>query len=532
VSIPLILLLVAPLAGAVFAIAFAEVPSQRRALVLLAGAVSLGGAAYGLQRAVASPPVTWRGFALDPWRALLVCGGMLSALVAASDADGKAPASRSALAQAATLVAAALMVVPLVVTTAHLLAIGLIAGTVGFAGACFASTRAGTSVLHAARAAGALAASDLLALVALGTALSHGAALPPRLSGAAGWLLAAAALIRLGVAPVAGPGADASGAGVAALWRGPARAQGLLLAVMAIGAGRSVAYALAAAGALAVGLAAVAALAGEFDDVIGGIGVGVALAGFAIGGPAATWGGTLAAAAAFAASAASSAPAPMRDFARATLAVAPAGGLIAGAALVSSAAIGAATVRPWFFLLAIPLIAGALASVALVWRGPGERAPRAAPSAALAGALGIAVALALAALPGRAATGLGVPVAASVGTGRLLSPGGETGVAHELAILAIAAAALAFAAGPGRLGSGGAPGVRGAPGASRRDRGSPYAFRWWASAPDEPNPKSALASGLAASRARRYAIAAIVLFAASLGLALRIFVVASGRGFL
>ena len=70
-SVPLLLLLLAPLAGVIFAIAFAEVPSQRRVLVAINSLAMLGGAAAGLVRATAREAVSWRGFEVDAWTALL-----------------------------------------------------------------------------------------------------------------------------------------------------------------------------------------------------------------------------------------------------------------------------------------------------------------------------------------------------------------------------------------------------------------------------------------------------------------------------
>jgi len=531
VKLPILLVLIAPLAAAVLAPALADAPLQRRVLVGAAAAAALGGAAYGLVRTVDSSPVAWRSFSLDPWRGLLVCGAVLSMVAAAAHADAR---PRGSIAQAAVFTAGTAMIAPLLVGTTHLLVFGLLAGTAGYAAVAFVTSVPGSGSLRAARSSVALILSDVLACGAIGTSLGGGTGLPPHLSTIAGGLLLAAALIRLGLSPFAGPAADADSAGatLGLLWHGPVRAQGFLLVIMALGAGRGVAYTAAAAAVLSILVVSPAALLRGGTSSLPLVATGVGLLGFAIGGAPATWGATLATAAAFASWVAWRAGEGWSGGARATLAAASGGGLIAGSALVAAAVLAAGTVDLWFLALALPAIAGLLAGLCIVWRSVEPRlahatGPGGGIAAAIAAAIGIAVGLTMAALPGRAASGLGVPVAGALGVGRLLSVGGEPGITDTLGVLALAAGLAAFAAGPGRFGSGGAPRGRSA----RRIPGE--VFAWWAAAPAAPNDgSSTLAMHAAGVEVRRWAMAAAFLFAVSLGLALRIFIVAAGRGFL
>jgi hypothetical protein len=55
---------------------------------------------------------------------------------------------------------------------------------------------------------------------------------------------------------------------------------------------------------------------------------------------------------------------------------------------------------------------------------------------------------------------------------------------------------------------------------------------WWAVAALAPEPGSGRAAVRAANEARRWAIAATVLFVAAVGLAARVYIAAAGRGFL
>ncbi len=527
-SVAVILVLVAPLAGAVLAPAFAEYPAQRRVIVGVCLAAMTGGAALALVRTVSGSPAAWRGFAFDPWRALLVAGAVFSSAlaVARADEDENAP-----LVQAAFLAATAALVTPLLVGGSHTLSIALPVGTAGFAVAAFAATRDGPALLRAGRSVAMVAASDVLALVALGMALSNGTRLPPDLSMMSGFLLLAAAVVRLGLAPVASALDEAieTDAALGLLFNGGVRAQGFLLGLMAIGSHRTVAYAAAAVAASALVTVAVRAVAVRYAEAPGAslsaAGTAVAVLGFALGGPVASWGAVLALAAAFAAWPLWSAGGPLGVPARASLAAVPPGGLLTGAALVVTSVLDAGTVRPWFYALAVPAIGALLIIAAGVWKSePEERAGEPIASAVI-GVLGLLVALALAAVPARAASGLGSPVINGLGTGSLLTTATAPGIPEDLAVVALAAGALALAAGPGRTGSGGAPG-------RRRPAGKRVLLDWWGRAASAPAYGSTLAAADADRRVLRWGAAGVLLLAISLGLALRIYVVAAGRGFL
>lgn len=527
-SVAVILVLLAPLAGAVLAPTFADYPTQRRLVVGACLAAMVGGAALALVRTIDGSPVEWRGFSFDPWRGVLVAGAVLSSALAVARADEH---ERAGLVQAAYFAATAALVAPLLVTGAHTLAVALPIGTLGLAVAAFAATAEGPALLRAGRSLGALAASDVVVLVVIGMALSKGTQLPQELSQVGGFLLLAAAAVRLGLAPFASALDDAveADAGLGLMFNGGVRAQGFLLAVMAIGSHRSVAYAAAAicafgllANAARVSLARSAEAPGAS---LASAGTAVALLGFALGGAPATWGAVLALAASFAAWPLWTGGAPLGATARASLAAIPAGGLLTGTALVVAAALDAGPARPWFFALALPAVAALLAIAAGVWEGRDEDAAGEPVASGVVAAIALAAALVPAAVPARAASGLGVPVATLLGTGRLLSTGGVPGVPEDLAAVALAAAVVAFAAGPGRMGRGGAPG-------RRRVERSRSLLDWWARAAAAPSYASTLARDAATSAARRWGAAGAFLLAVSLGLALRVYVVAAGRGFL
>ncbi|MEX2557297.1 MAG: hypothetical protein WEB06_16910 [Actinomycetota bacterium] len=515
-SVPLLVLLLAPLVGAVAAIAFAEVPTQRRALVAVCSAAILGGAATALVRSAASEAVAWRGFASDAWTALLSLGAVASIVAGIARAGGR---RRPAPTEAVLFAAAAAGVAPLLVREVHLLAVTLPVSTLAFACAAVVSSRRETLGLAHRRAIAALALSDVAALLAIGTAVSSGTKLPPDLSITAGALLLGAVALRLGLVPLWWGAGDASRADpvIAAIWLGPIRAQGLLLVPAAVAAGRGVAYAAAAAAAATASLFSVRALRNPDLGPAATVGVSLAVLGISLGGPVALWGAILCIAAAFASVPAWFAGRAARESIRPTVGVLPAGAMLPGAVLVVAATFEAAVVRPAFLAFALPALAATLVLAAAVSAGiPGRglhtRARGDRPAAALWGWLSVAAATALAALPVRAVHGLAFPVSDALGVGRLLRVGAEPGVAEDLAIVMVAVAVLAFLVGPGRAGSGGPP------------AGSPRT---------PPRRFALLPARLPLPIAEReWSIAATVLMAASIGIAIRVYIVASGRGFL
>jgi hypothetical protein len=533
VSVGLILMLLAPLAGAVFAWSFADAVGQRRFLVSVCAAAALGGAAYALVRTIDGHGVAWRGFVADPWHALLAAGALMSVAVAAAAAEAVAgdhpppgeQATRAHLAQALVFATGAGAVTPLLVGSSHLLAVTLPLATVGLAASSLALAPDGPRALRARRAIVALATSDVLALVALGTALGSGAGLPPVLSTAAGGMLLAAALIRLGLVPIAWPAPDAARAhsALGLLWLGPVRAQGFLLLVFSLRGARGLGYAAAAAGA-ATAFASAWSRDAEDDAgaALASAGTGIAVLGFALGGPAALWGGILAAAGAFLAPVAWTAGHRWADGARPSLGVLPAGGVFAGAVAVLIVAFDAGARRPGFLALALPAGAGVIgvAGRALSARAPGRRG-----GLVLAGGtagLALVAALALAALPEHATRGLAFPVADALDEGRLLAPSPPPGIGSDLGVVVVGAALLAFALGPGKTGTGGAT--------ARADTARFLA--WWAAPGPAPSEGSSSARARADRIARPWGAAGVVLFVAAVVLALRLYAIAAGRGFL
>jgi hypothetical protein len=504
-----LLVLAAPLAAAVISAAFGdEVPLQGRALAIAGLAAALGGAAWGAVRSISGSVVAWSGsFAMDPLRAALVFGALLVSAAAVARAE---EAPRPSLARAGVLAAIGASLAPLVVTGSHLLAVTLPLGTAGVALAGYATAAHAPNLLRAVRSVVVLALSDALALVGIALSVGKGTAFPPSLSTLAASLLLAAALIRLGLITVAGPTRDAEDSHPAAglLWLGPIRAQGFLLVVYAVGAHRGIAYAAAAAAALAILVAGVTAATRENGASLAAIGAGVAVLGFALGGATPTWGAALAVLATFAGASVWAGAGAWSAVARTTLASLPAGGLIAGSALVVGAALEAGVREPWFLALAVPAAAGLLAAAASAWTS--ARTP-AHGAAAFAGVIGVAACLALAVLPVRAASWLGEPVARSLGVGRLLSVGGEPGVAAGLAIVVLGVAIIAFLAGPGRIETG--------------------------ATPEQETPPVLRADGFAAAApatdaTRQWAFAAMFLLAVSVGIAVRVYITAAQRGFL
>lgn len=517
-SAPLLLLLLAPIVGAVIAISFAEVPTQRRVLVLAASAAMLGGAAAALVRTAAAEQVAWRGFAGDAWTALLTVGAV-SVIVAGIARAGAR--TQPGPVEASLFLAAAAGVAPLLVRNVHLLAVTLPAGTLAFSCAAFAANGRGRLGVAEFRVIAFLALSDVAALVALGTAVSKGTALPPALSIPAAGALLASAAIRLGMVPLGLGAADGRRADpvLSAIWLGPIRAQGLLLLPVAVAADRGIAYAAAAAAAATALVASGRALRDPGLGPATAAGVAFASLGLALGGSLAIWGATLCVAATFAAIPVWYATGGLREGSRPTLGVLPAGALLPGATLVLAGLFDAAAVRPAFTAFALPALVAALLLATAVASAFARSAvhPRDRGDAIAAkvwGWLALAAVVAMVAVPVRATHGLAFPVADALGVGRLLGTPGDSGIGEDLALAMVIAGFLALLIGPGRAGSGGPPG---------RSSRAPFAgnFALLLRLPDRLR-----------IDARGWSFAAGVLFAASIGVAIRVYVVAAGRGFL
>jgi len=338
-------------------------------------------------------------------------------------------------------------------------------------------------------------------------------------------LLLAGALIRLGFVPFGWAADDAARAHpcLGILMLGPMRAQGILLAVYASSTHRSVAYAAAAAAAATAVVASGRGIQRAGIATAGLPAASLAVLGFGLGGALATWGAVLCLAASFLVVPVWSAGEGWRDVARPALGALPAGALLPGATLVATAALQSSIIRPAFLLLAVPAAAAAAASgsAAAVGRSGGARGDRA--FAGVLAGVSLAGALALVAAPARMLGGIAFPVADALGVGRLLSVRGTPGIAENLAAVMAIAAVVAFVLGPGRTGSGGASG--------RRSPGVDRWLAWWACAPLSAG-RSASAAARAESAARRLDPAIAVLVAAAIGLALKVYVAAAGRGFL
>lgn len=510
-SVPLLLLLLAPLVGAVVAITFADFPSQRRPLVAVCTAAMLGGAVAGLVRSAGADPVTWRGFSMDAWSAILVLGAVVAMVAGVAHVGGR---SDAATAEASLFVAGASGIVPLLVGKTHLLAVTMPVSTLAFACAAVASARRETLGTTERRAVAALALSDVLAIIAIGATLASGTALPAKPSVGAAALLLAAIGLRLGLVPLGWGSEDAlrSDPSLGAVWLGPVRAQALFLLPAAVGAGQGVAYAAAAAAGLT---AVVSTVRGARDPGLGPLtttGVSFVVLGVALGGAPALWGAVLCAAAVFLATPAWFAAGAAREGVRPTLGALPAGALIPGAVLVVSAAFDAAAQRPAFLAFALPAAVSLLVLMGIVASGvPDPRSRGDRLLGPIWGWASVAAAAAIATVPVRVTHGLALPAADALGVGRLLRAGPEPGVIDELAILIVGVAVVAFVVGPGRAGLGGPP--------SRR------------SAPLLPTLEARFRMSFAIE-SRHWTTAAAVLIAASIGVAIRVYVVAAGRGFL
>jgi hypothetical protein len=522
-STPLILMLLAPIAGAVFAVSFADFPFQRRILVAAGCAAALAGSAAAVFRVVTRSGVAWRGFGLGPLTAILAAGSILCGVAAVSRAEDH---RLRAQLQSALLAATAAGSVPFAVGGVHLFAAALVVSTLGVAATATIVAPDGIEAMRARRALAALAASDVVILVALATGVSSGSALPPHLSGLASAALLAGALIRLGFVPVASACDDAARAHpcLGMLWFGPVRAQGVLLVVFASNGHRAVAYAAAAASVATAVTGSLCGLRGARVEAMSHTATGLAVLGFALGGPVATWGAVLCLAASFLVVAVWAAGSGWRDAVRTTFGAFPAGALLPGAALVTAAAFQAAVARPGFLLLAIPAATAAVAIGAVAALGRSEAGHGDRALGALWAGVALAGALALVAVPARALSGIAFPVTDALGIGRLLSVGGSPGVAENLAAVMALVALVAFVIGPGRTGSGGVARRRPSPSADRW-------LAWWACAPASAG-GSTTAALRADGLARRLSPAVVLLIAASIGVAAKIYVAAAGRGFL
>lgn len=517
-SVSVGLAVVAPLAAAVVALVFAGAAGERVAPIGLLIAAA-GGAVAAAALSAIGEAQAWRGFDADPWRAALAAGACLAAAAAIK---GRRPEERALHASLAGLAAASLFA-----PNALWLGLALPATTGVYGAVLLAQARRAEDRVRALRALSAMLVADVVALVGLASAGRRGYSLPVGVDGGA-WLVAIAAAIRLGLWPALLEEAFLAGGAAPAL--GPIRAQGALLAALVAASGGAPSRTLA-------GVGAAAALAGGWRVVRDGsapalaaVQAGIVAIGFGVGGPAGVWGAVLLVGASLAAWPPWLAGRGVQA-ARASLGLAPAGAGLAGAALVCSAALQAAASHPAYLLLATPAIAAVAASAIGVWRTerpeqPEEETQGDVPVSGvsrggtaldglwLAPALG-AVAL-LVVVPARVTSAFATRVAATLGLGRLLG-GNDLGVGEDLGLWMAIAAVIGLAAAAG----GGEP-------APREARpGAPRWAAWWSAAAPVPGAEAALASSV--GRWRRLAGA---LGIATLALAVRLYVLAAGNGFL
>jgi hypothetical protein len=568
-KMPVVLALLAPLLAAVIVVSFEESPVGR-VLSRVAMFVGAAGAGLALARTLMGDRATWQGFVADPWRALLAAGALLVSCAFSSRGTGW---SRGAVAVAGAVGSAAIFA-----PDALWLGILLPATTAAYAVAALTVSEDPAVRLEAMRSTVALVVADLAAVLGLILGASKGLTLPPSSSTAAALLLAAGA-IRLGLAPAATEDAVASGLGAA--WLGPVRAQGALLAGFAVAAGGARATVLAGLGtAMAVG-AAWRAFREHATEPLATVAAGVVAAGLGLGGPVGAAGAVLTLASSFAAwplwlaRRADGAAVP-------TFAFAPAGATFVGGVMIAGAALQAGAVRAPYLVIAVGLLVAAPLAVLTAWRardpewagetvllwiqtddfevdgddvddaedeaarmvdegGPPDAAVIATEDDAAdhdewveggadvvvvrgGGALrllGIADALwvvpaililvALVAQPERVRDFVAVPAAAVLGAGRLLGTD-PFGVDDTLGVIMAVLMVLGLAA---------AGGERAA--AAELPSAPPLWGRWWL-APAPVTGSSELV--------RRWGLVAAVAGAATVGLAARLLLVASSRGFL
>ena len=504
--------LILPVGAAVFALLVEDGAGGRLIPMLLMVAAAASAAAAGVFAAVGNE-VVWQRFETDAWRGVLSAGALAGS--AAAMIRGGA-GTRAALAIGGSA-AAASIVSPDVLY----LGVTLAVSSAAFAVASFAASH--VSPLRRSRMLLPLIAADALAIGGLAIAARATLAFEP-VSGAAGGLLLAGAALRLGLIPAIVD--DAVRAEAGAIWLGPVRAQGALLAGLAVAGSSSRGFWLLALGAAGAAIASVRLSRDSDAAAVLVVPAAIAAAGIGLGGPVAIAGAALALAASFAALVMLQSSASL---AVPTLSFAPAGGALLGFGLAGGALWRVAAARPEFVPAAVALgVAAGLAAVT-AWEAAerGRATPsvaRHAPAAFVAASVAVpalVVAGALAFAPGFAFERAGTAIALAAGAAPALVVPPES-LSEGLGI-AVAGLVLA-----GLL----AGGLRRGTSATHRVDPPPRWMRGWAAALPAPREHSLDAMARAGRLARPWLIASAVATAAvAAGLA-RLVLTAGGRGWL
>lgn len=344
--------LILPVLAAVVALVLEDGPGSRTAPAMLM-LIAAGAAGTAGVLSATGHDVRWQSFDADAWRGLLAAGALLVAAASVGVASASGP--RGAVAVGAGTAAGSLF-------APDLLGVGLllIVSTAAFAVASIVG-RANPSARL--RSLAPLAVSDALALIALSSAAGTSLVFAP-LGRVPGTLLLVAAAIRL--MPLPAWLEDAEPGGTGAAWLGAARAQGALLAMLAVAGQPARASALMTAGAV---VAAVAAARLMHSPGMGSLLVvpgAIAAAGIGFGGAVATAGAAVTLVAAFAAGALAVARRP--SMSAPVLAFAPAGAALLGFALTGGAIWRVAAARPEYVSVAIALAAAAGLAAVTAWR--------------------------------------------------------------------------------------------------------------------------------------------------------------------
>ncbi|HVL91468.1 MAG TPA: hypothetical protein VM841_14670 [Actinomycetota bacterium] len=508
--------LILPLGAAVFALLAGQSPVARGiARVLMAAAAAATATAGAL--AALGHDVLWQGFDPDAWTGLLAAGALAGAATAMS--------TRSVAVAAAAAVAGGTAAGSILAPDVLYLGVLLVASTAAFAVTAYAAPAA--SPLRRARVLLPLGIADALALAAFVAAGDQSLAIGP-FSGTAGALLLAAAALRLGLIPSVVEDALRSGTG--SLLLGPVRAQGALLATVALAGSSSRGLWLLALGALGAAIAAVRLMRSPDISALLVVPAAVAACGLGLGGHVAIAGAAAALAVAFVAVvllAGSGEP----TLAAPVAAFAPVGGSLLGFGLTGGAVWRLAAARPEFIPAAVALGAAAALSAVTAWqvteraranpRPYGLRRPGSAWAVALTAAPAVAIAGFLAFAPAFAYERAGSAVALAAGAGQaLVSPPESIAEGLGIAFAALALAGLLIGGGPrGTIPTG-------------RAASPPRWMHGWAAALPAPRERSVEASRRASAKARPWLVLTAVAGIAALGLAVRLVLVAGERGWL
>ena len=393
------LALVAPIAAAVVALAFAE-ESGAKAFPALLLALGLAGTMYaGIEQGLGHS-AAWRGFEGSAFRELLAGGTLLCAVASMFRL-------RSSFSRGAACVAAGLVAASAFAPDGLWLGLALVASSVAIGVLMLIELGSPAPILQ-------VAMSDVLAIGGLAIA-GRGSLAFSAVKGAAGWLILFAGIVRLVV--VLREREVLKRSGVRALMYGGVRAQGALLCVVGVAGSSARATALVVVAASGCAIAAFIGARGNPSIVVALI----VAAGIGIGGSAGLW-GVAAGLIALMVTAALEVL-PLEGSSQAIGGFAPLAASFVAAVLVSGVALRIGVRRPGYAVAGAAILAAAISNAARSWlAGRPVQRPSGMLSGFLVGIPAVSALLLIAFAPGVARRSVFSHVAQSVGIERGLAP--------------------------------------------------------------------------------------------------------------